>query len=73
MTSERNSDRSNHGEGNPEAAAEFNKAETEFVRSPDGQKKIREGAQVRSEEEPELSEAEQRAKERAKAQDSNRM
>lgn len=63
----------NQGEGNREAAAEFNRAEQEFVDSPRGQQKIREGAQVKPGEEAELSEAERRAAERAKAQDSNRM
>src|SRR5271155_4267610 len=33
----------NHGEGNPEAAAEFNKAERDFVASDQGQRKIKEG------------------------------
>lgn len=73
MTSDPNSDRRNQGEGNREAAANFNRAEHEFVRSAGGQQKIREGAQVSAQEESELSEAEQRAKERAKAQDSGRM
>lgn len=73
MTSDPNSDRRNQGEGNREAAANFNRAENEFVRSAGGQQKIREGAHATPEEQAELSEAEQRAKERAKAQDSGRM
>ncbi|HEY7929897.1 MAG TPA: hypothetical protein VID71_07795 [Steroidobacteraceae bacterium] len=63
----------NQGEGNREAAANFNRAEREFVQSPGGQQKIREGTHVAPGEEAELSEAERRAEERAKAQDSNRM
>ena len=63
----------NQGEGNREAAAEFNRAEREFVESPRGQQKIREGTHVSPSEEPELSEAERRAAERARAQDSNHM
>jgi hypothetical protein len=63
----------NQGEGNREAAANFNRAEREFVDSPRGQQKIHEGTQVKPGEDAELSEAERRARERAKAQDSNRM
>jgi hypothetical protein len=48
----------NHGEGNPEAAEHFNKAEQEFVASKRGQQKIREAGNVRPEEEPELEAAE---------------
>jgi hypothetical protein len=61
----------NHGEGNPEAAAEFNKAEQAFVNSPQGKAKIRKGANVRPEEEADLEQAEQRAKEHGKNDDSN--
>lgn len=61
----------NHGEGNPEAAADFNKAEREFVNSPQGKAKIRKGPQVRPEEEADLEQAEQRAKARGKNDDSN--
>jgi hypothetical protein len=46
------------GEGNPEAAARFNKAEQEFVNSPRGQKKISEAGDVRPDEEAQLEEAE---------------
>jgi hypothetical protein len=63
----------NQGEGNREAAADFNQAEREFVESPRGQQKIREGTHLNPGEEAELSDAERRARERAKAQDSNRM
>jgi hypothetical protein len=48
----------NHGEGNPEAAAHFNKAEHEFVASKRGQEKIREAGNVRPEEQAALEEAE---------------
>jgi hypothetical protein len=60
----------NHGEGNPQAAEEFNQAEREFVNSPQGKKKISEGPQVRADEEADLKEAEQRAKARGKNDDS---
>ena len=40
----------NHGEGDPEAAARFNKAETRFVGSVRGTEAIREGADVQPEE-----------------------
>jgi hypothetical protein len=61
----------NHGEGNPEAAEEFNKAEREFVNSPQGKAKIGKGPQVRPEEEADLKQAEQRAKARGKNDDSS--
>jgi hypothetical protein len=61
----------NHGEGNPEAAAEFNEAERAFVASEQGQKKIKEGPQVGAEEEGDLKQAEQRAKSHAKNDDSS--
>lgn len=61
----------NHGEGNPEAAAEFNKAEQAFVNSPQGKAKIRKGANVRPEEEADLELAEQRAKAHGKNDDSD--
>jgi hypothetical protein len=48
----------NHGEGNPEAAAHFNTAEQEFVASKRGQQKIGEAGNVRPEEEAALQEAE---------------
>ena len=60
----------NLGEGNPEAAAEFNEAEQKFVKSERGQQKIREGAQVRPGEQAELEQAEERAKARGKNDDS---
>lgn len=60
----------NHGEGNPEAADRFNTAERQFVNSPQGKQKIKEGAHVRPEEEADLSEAEQLARQRSKGDDS---
>jgi hypothetical protein len=62
---------SNHGEGDPEAAEQFNKAEREFVNSDRGKQKIKKGAQVRPDEEAELAKAEQRGRERAKDDDSD--
>jgi hypothetical protein len=61
----------NHGEGNPEAAAEFNKAEQKFVNSPKGKAKISKGPHVRPEEEADLAQAEELAKARGKNDDSN--
>lgn len=61
----------NHGEGNPEAAAEFNKMERDFVASSKGQRAIKEGPQVKPGEEAELQQAEQRGKSHAKDDDSN--
>jgi hypothetical protein len=55
-----------HGEGDPEAAARFNKAETLFVGSVRGTEAIREGADVQPEEESELEKAERLGKARAK-------
>jgi hypothetical protein len=60
---------SNHGEGNPEAAARFNTAEREFVGSARGKKKIQEGADVRADEEADLARSEQLGRERAKSDD----
>jgi hypothetical protein len=61
----------NHGEGNPEAAAEFNKAERDFVASDKGQRKIKEGPRVKPGEEASLKEAEQQGKSHAKNDDSH--
>jgi hypothetical protein len=60
---------SNHGEGNPEAADHFNSAEQEFVNSKRGNQKIREGAQVRPEEEADLANAEKIGRDHAKYDD----
>jgi hypothetical protein len=61
---------SNHGEGNPEAAERFNKAERSFVSSGHGKEKIKDGVNVRPDEAAELAAAEQLGRERAKADDS---
>jgi hypothetical protein len=62
----KNSSTANHGEGNPEAAERFNKAETGFVGSERGKKRIRAGASVQPGEQPGLEEAEQAGKARAR-------
>jgi len=62
--------RSNHGEGNPEAAKEFNTREQEFVNSARGKKKIAEGAKVSPEDEASLLEAERLGRQRSKGDDS---
>ncbi len=61
----------NQGEGNREAAEEFNEAEREFVNSPQGKAKIEKGPQVKPEEQADLEQAEERAKARGKYDDSN--
>jgi hypothetical protein len=61
----------NLGEGNPEAAAEFNEAEQKFVSSQQGKKKIRSGPKVRPGEESALVEAEESAKARGRNDDSD--
>ncbi len=61
---------SNHGEGNAEAAAEFNSVEQDFVQSSRGKQKIKEGPQVRPEEEAELAKAEEIGRKHAKDDDS---
>jgi hypothetical protein len=61
--------RSNHGEGNPEAADAFNTRERAFVKSTRGKKKIEKGAAVRPEEEASLLEAERLGRERSKGED----
>jgi hypothetical protein len=65
-----NESRSNHGEGNPEAAERFNTAERRFVNSDRGKKKIKRGPQVQPNEEADLAKAEELGRERAKADDS---
>jgi hypothetical protein len=57
---------SNRGEGNAEAAARFNKAESQFVASDRGKKRIRAGTRVQPGEQSQLDEAEQRARARSK-------
>jgi hypothetical protein len=61
----------NHGEGNPQAADEFNTAEKRFVNSEQGKKKIKEGPQVKPSEEADLARAEELGRQRAKADDSS--
>jgi hypothetical protein len=61
-----NESTSNRGEGNPEAAERFNKAEREFVGSPRGKEKIKEGPRVQPDEEAGLAQAEELGRERAK-------
>jgi hypothetical protein len=61
---------SNHGEGNPEAAERFNKAERSFVDSARGKEKIREGTHVSPAEEANLAKAEQVGRDHAKNDDS---
>jgi superoxide dismutase, Fe-Mn family len=56
----------NHGEGDPQAAARFNDAQTGFVASARGTRKIRDGAAVRPDEEAALEEAARVGKARAK-------
>jgi hypothetical protein len=58
----------NRGEGNPEAAERFNKAETKFVGSERGKKRIRAGATVPPGEQSELEEAERRGKARSRGE-----
>jgi hypothetical protein len=65
-----NNSPTNHGEGNPEAAEEFNQAEQKFVKSDRGKEKIKKGPEVRPGEEAELERAEQRGKSHAKHDDS---
>jgi hypothetical protein len=60
----------NHGEGNPEAAENFNKAERAFVESARGEQAIREGTKLRPDEEAELAKAEDEARSRSKGDDS---
>jgi hypothetical protein len=60
----------NHGEGNPEAADEFNTAEQRFISSELGKKTIQEGPRVKPHEEADLVRAEDLGRQRAKADDS---
>jgi hypothetical protein len=59
----------NQGEGNPEAAARFNDAETRFVESTRGKTRVLDGAQVRPGEQAALDEAERLGKARSKGDD----
>jgi len=59
----------NHGEGNPEAAEEFNEAEQAFVSSKRGKQAIDAGTHVPPDEEPALERAENVGRGRAKGED----
>ena len=61
--------KTNHGEGNPEAAKRFNEAETRFVESARGKQKVRDGANIRPDEESALADAERLGRARAKGAD----
>jgi hypothetical protein len=61
--------KTNHGEGNPEAGKRFNEAETRFVESARGKQKVRDGANIRSDEESALADAERLGTARAKGAD----
>lgn len=65
-----NDPKSNHGEGNPEAADRFNSSEREFVNSPRGRQKIQEGPRVLPDEEADLAKAEKAGRDRAVSDDS---
>jgi hypothetical protein len=64
---------SNHGEGNPEAAERFNTAERRFVESARGKETIKQGPQVRPEEEATLAKAEQVGRGHAKEDKNDKM
>jgi hypothetical protein len=59
----------NHGEGDPEAAARFNDAEKRFVDSVRGKAKLRDGTHVRADERSSLDDAERQGKARSKGGD----
>ncbi len=61
-----NRDEANRGEGNPEAAARFNRTETAFVESARGKDAIRKGVYVPLADERALADAERRGKARSK-------
>ena len=58
----------NRGEGNPEAAERFNKAESEFVASERGKERIRADITVPLAKQAELDEAERSGKARARGE-----
>ena len=60
--------KTNHGEGDPEAGKRFNEAETRFVESARGKQKVRDGANIRPDEESALADAERLGR-RAKGAD----
>jgi hypothetical protein len=61
----------NLGEGNPQAADEFNEAEQKFVKSQRGKEKIRRGTHVSGKEESTLEQAEESAKAHGRNDDSD--
>lgn len=62
-------DAKNQGEGNREAARNYNQSTREFVKSNPVEQKAREGADVDKTEEIELKRAEEQGKSRAKEED----
>lgn len=59
----------NHGEGDPEAAEDFNRAEQAFVSSKEGRQAIEAGPHVAPDEEAALAWAERLGRQRAKGED----
>ena len=59
----------NQGEGNKEADRKFREAQTKFVNSAEGKRKIAEAGNVSDEEARQLREAEKKARARSKGED----
>lgn len=59
----------NQGEGNKEADRKFREAQTKFVNSDEGKRKIAQAGNVSDEEARRLREAEEKAKSRSKGED----
>ena len=59
----------NQGEGNKEADRKFREAETKFVNSEEGKRKIAQAGNVSEEEARKLREAEEKGKARSKGED----
>ncbi|HEV8095589.1 MAG TPA: hypothetical protein VGP71_07660 [Burkholderiales bacterium] len=59
----------NQGEGNKEADRKFREAETKFVNSAEGKRKIAQAGNVSDEEARKLREAEEKGKARSKGED----
>ena len=59
----------NQGEGNKEADRKFREAQTKFVNSAEGKRKIAEAGNVSDEEARQLGEAEKKARARSKGED----
>ncbi|HEX3846469.1 MAG TPA: hypothetical protein VHV81_03740 [Steroidobacteraceae bacterium] len=64
---------SNQGEGNRQAAENFNDAERDFVNSADGKAKIKKGPEVQPGEEADLEAAEETARKHGKDDPADRM